>query len=133
MDFAHAVIRPPDVRLCGTDGVPDAPASPFNFLCFNATNDSRGRSSPPPFQPVGVFHQHTSPPPFPKMQKDMLSLCLKKVARLSVTRHRIKRRVLAALRARPSPLPPSLVLYPRPSVLNMSYDALQKELTKLLS
>ncbi|MEK7135557.1 MAG: ribonuclease P protein component [Patescibacteria group bacterium] len=69
----------------------------------------------------------------PKDAKGYAVVVSKKVARLSVTRHRIKRRVLAALRARPSPLPPSLILYPRPSVLNMSYDALQKELTKLLS
>lgn len=57
----------------------------------------------------------------------------KKVARLSVTRHRIKRRVLEALRRLPSPTPASVILYPRASVLDIEYDKLQSELIKILS
>ncbi|OGG90173.1 hypothetical protein A3G12_03335 [Candidatus Kaiserbacteria bacterium RIFCSPLOWO2_12_FULL_54_10] len=56
----------------------------------------------------------------------------KKVSHLSVTRHRIKRRTLSALRSLPS-LPPSLILYPRASALNTGYDELRRELTELLS
>lgn len=55
----------------------------------------------------------------------------KKVARLSVTRHRIKRRVLAALRT--FPLPSSLIIFPKASVSSVSYQDIQAELKKLLS
>jgi ribonuclease P protein component len=55
----------------------------------------------------------------------------KKVAHLSVTRHRIKRRVLAALRA--LPLPASIILFPKSSVLDMSYQQTKIELAELLS
>lgn len=55
----------------------------------------------------------------------------KKVARLSVTRHRIKRRVLEALRA--IPLPRSLILFPKSPVNSMSSQDIQNELTGLLS
>lgn len=55
----------------------------------------------------------------------------KKIARLSVTRHRIKRRVLAALRT--FPLPPSLIIFPKASVSSVSYQDIQAELKKLLS
>ncbi|MBI2025304.1 ribonuclease P protein component [Candidatus Kaiserbacteria bacterium] len=57
----------------------------------------------------------------------------KKTARLSVTRHRIKRRALEALRRLNSAIPASVILYPRASVLDMGYDELKQELTKLLS
>lgn len=57
----------------------------------------------------------------------------KKTARLSVTRHRIKRRVLGALRQLTISLPPSFILYPRASALDMEYDELRQELIKLLS
>lgn len=55
----------------------------------------------------------------------------KKVARLSVTRHQIKRRVLAALRT--FPLPPALIIFPRASAGSVSYGNVQAELKKLLS
>ncbi|TAK57686.1 MAG: ribonuclease P protein component [Bacteroidetes bacterium] len=55
----------------------------------------------------------------------------KKVARLAVTRHRIKRRVLAALRS--LPLPPSLIVFPKTSVNSVSYQEVQRELATLLS
>jgi len=41
--------------------------------------------------------------------------------------------VQEALQALSSTLPPSLILYPHPSVLDMSYDDIKKELIKLLS
>lgn len=56
----------------------------------------------------------------------------KKVARLSVTRHRIKRHVLAALRAAPS-LPPALILFPQASVAQMSYEDIKAEVLRILS
>lgn len=67
----------------------------------------------------------------PKKATGYAVVVSKKVARLSVTRHKIKRRVLAAMRSL-AVLPTSVILYPRASVLDMRYDALQQELTKLL-
>jgi len=55
----------------------------------------------------------------------------KKVARLSVTRHRIKRRVLAALRT--LSLPSSLIVFPKASAGSVSYKDIQTELAYLLS
>ncbi|MHB1770057.1 MAG: ribonuclease P protein component [Minisyncoccota bacterium] len=55
----------------------------------------------------------------------------KKSARLSVTRHRIKRRVLAALKT--LPLPTSLILFPKSATSTMAYEDIKKELTDLLS
>ncbi len=54
----------------------------------------------------------------------------KKTARLSVTRHRLKRRVQAALRS--LDLPPALVVYPRSSVLTLPFSELQAELRELV-
>lgn len=55
----------------------------------------------------------------------------KKAARLSVTRHRIKRRALEALK--PLPLPPSLILFPKASAAELSSKEMRSELTVLLS
>lgn len=55
----------------------------------------------------------------------------KKVAKSSVTRHRIKRRVLGALRVLAAP--PALILYPRLSVARMPLAELRAELSALLS
>ncbi|MFA7302425.1 MAG: ribonuclease P protein component [Candidatus Paceibacterota bacterium] len=56
----------------------------------------------------------------------------KKVARLSVSRHRLKRRVLAALRALPQ-LPKSLIVFPRASATGLDFAATKEELATLLS
>ncbi len=55
----------------------------------------------------------------------------KKVARLAVTRHRIKRHILAALRT--LSLPPSLIVFPKISVHSVSYEDIRTELKNLLS
>jgi ribonuclease P protein component len=55
----------------------------------------------------------------------------KKVARLSVTRHRIKRRTLAALRT--LRLPPALILFPKESVQTLGDFDMKLELAALLS
>lgn len=55
----------------------------------------------------------------------------KKVARLSVTRHRIKRRILAALKK--LSLPPSLIVFPRASVNSVDYQDIETELASLIS
>ncbi|MHB8710300.1 MAG: ribonuclease P protein component [Minisyncoccota bacterium] len=55
----------------------------------------------------------------------------KKVARLSVTRHRIKRRVLEALRT--LSIPKSLILFPKTSALQLDRQHIQGELADLLS
>ena len=54
----------------------------------------------------------------------------KKAARLSVARHKIKRRVFAALRT--LPLPPALIVMPKASVAELSYAEVQEELSELL-
>ena len=56
----------------------------------------------------------------------------KKTARLSVTRHRVKRRVLSALRSL-APLPGGMVIMPRPSVAMLDYRHVREELAALLS
>ncbi len=55
----------------------------------------------------------------------------KKVARLSTTRHRLKRQILAAMRT--LNLPKSLVVFPRASAVGLSFKAIQTELSQLLS
>jgi ribonuclease P protein component len=55
----------------------------------------------------------------------------KKVARLSVTRHKIKRRVLAALRT--FPLPSGLIVFPRASAAALTYQETLAEIKEALS
>jgi ribonuclease P protein component len=55
----------------------------------------------------------------------------KKVVRLSVARHRLKRQVLEILRA--SALPKALIVFPRSAVGAVSYEDLKAELEILLS
>lgn len=60
----------------------------------------------------------------------------KKVAKLAVTRHRIKRRVLSALRtlqASESNLPKTLIIFPKNSVSAMPFKQVTKELVEVLS
>jgi ribonuclease P protein component len=54
----------------------------------------------------------------------------KKVARLSVARHRIKRRVLEALRSLERP--EAVIVFPQASVAQMAYDEIVRELKTLL-
>ncbi|MFM2330679.1 MAG: Ribonuclease [Candidatus Parcubacteria bacterium] len=56
----------------------------------------------------------------------------KKVARLSVTRHKIKRRVLEAFRTLSTP-ESALLLFPKQAVAEMSYAEVREELDELLS
>ncbi|MFA6007010.1 MAG: ribonuclease P protein component, partial [Candidatus Paceibacterota bacterium] len=55
----------------------------------------------------------------------------KKIARLSVTRHRIKRRVFAALRT--LPLPPAVIIFPKSSAGSVSYEDTKKEIAALFA
>ncbi len=55
----------------------------------------------------------------------------KKVARLSVTRHRLRRRTTEALRG--LSLPHALILFPKASVLTLDPGSLRAELAALLS
>lgn len=67
----------------------------------------------------------------PREAKGYAVIVSKKTARLSVTRHRIKRQVLAALRAlRP---PGALILFPKPSALKLEYRQIKMEIAGLLS
>jgi len=55
----------------------------------------------------------------------------KKVIRLSSARHRLKRRVLEALRE--LTLPPSLIVFPKASADSVDYQDIKAELGALLS
>lgn len=55
----------------------------------------------------------------------------KKVARLSVTRHRIKRQIFGALQT--LTLPKSLILLPKASVSQLGYTHIKAEISSLLS
>lgn len=55
----------------------------------------------------------------------------KKVARLSVDRHRLKRQILAILRM--LPLPSSVIVFPKTFEKSIAFDVLKSELTNLLS
>lgn len=66
----------------------------------------------------------------PKGGKGCAVVVSKKTARLSVTRHRMKRRVLGALRT--LPLPEALVVYPKFSIEELSPQELAEELQELL-
>ena len=70
---------------------------------------------------------------FSVIQSDVFGYAVvisKKVARLSVTRHKMKRRVLEALRT--ISLPAGLIVFPRAEVANMKYDEIRSELATLL-
>jgi ribonuclease P protein component len=67
----------------------------------------------------------------PAEMKGYAVVISKKTARLSITRHRIKRRVLSALRK--LPLPPALIVFPKSSVDSVSYQDVEQELAGLLS
>lgn len=69
----------------------------------------------------------------PKEARGYAVIVPKKVVRLSVGRHLLKRRVLEALRALPFPLPPSLIVFPRRSASSVHYQDIVTELTALLS
>lgn len=55
----------------------------------------------------------------------------KKTARLAITRRRLKRRVIAALRA--LTLPPTLIVFPKLSVLDLEFEAIKAELVTLIA
>lgn len=67
----------------------------------------------------------------PKEGSGFAVVVSKKVARLSVTRHLIKRRVLAALRALPHPT--SLIIFPKTAVKDIQYKDIKEDLRVLLS
>ncbi|MDE1919248.1 MAG: ribonuclease P protein component [Patescibacteria group bacterium] len=67
----------------------------------------------------------------PKEAEGYAVIVPKKVARLSVTRHHIRRRVLAAMRG--LPLPSALIVFPRASVALLPYEGVKKEFAALLS
>ena len=67
----------------------------------------------------------------PKEASGFAVVVSKKAARLSSTRHLIKRRALEALRA--LVLPPSIILFPKSSARDLNYKQTRAELTELLS
>lgn len=66
-----------------------------------------------------------------KEAKGYAVIISKKIARLSVTRHRIKRRVYTVLRT--LPLPSALIVFPKASISSVSYQDMKREIEGLLS
>jgi len=137
MGFFYALKRAPAARSCETAAAPAGLASQYNPVfprkkwlprsLFQTVLTNGRRLSSENFSivfsdsaqglPAGRYGFSVSIP--------------KKVARLSVTRHRIKRQVSAALQA--LPLPKALIVFPRASVHSVSYQDMKSELTRLLS
>lgn len=67
----------------------------------------------------------------PDKKEGFTVIISKKTVRLAVTRHLIKRRVLAALRALPHPK--ALILFPKAIAKDLAYKDLKEELGVLLS
>lgn len=67
----------------------------------------------------------------PKNDAGYAVIVSKKTAREAVQRHRIKRRVLEALRK--TPLPPALLLFPKSSVAALPSREIEAELSELIS
>lgn len=68
----------------------------------------------------------------PKSAQGYAVVIPKKVAKLSSSRNRLKRRVLEALRDVNS-LPPSLIVFPRFSANSVNYQNMVTELSDLIS
>lgn len=67
----------------------------------------------------------------PEKAKGYAVVIPKKVVRLSVDRHRLKRHILEALRT--FPLPQALIVFPRSNASSVNYQDLRLELGALLS
>lgn len=67
----------------------------------------------------------------PQKAKGYAVVVPKKIARLSVTRHRAKRRMLGILKT--LALPKALILFPKPSALRLEHSHMRAELADLLS
>ncbi|MFH1178194.1 MAG: ribonuclease P protein component [bacterium] len=67
----------------------------------------------------------------PKVSDGYAVVVSKKTARLSVTRHKIKRKILAILRT--LQLPKAMIVFPKPSLSSVHYRDMEKELSDLLS
>lgn len=67
---------------------------------------------------------------FPREKSGYAVVISKKTLKLSVARHRLKRRTLSALRK--LDLPPALVIYPKASALKLPFTALCEELAALV-
>ena len=68
---------------------------------------------------------------FPREASGYAVVVAKKTVKLSVDRHRLKRRVFAALET--FPLPPSLIVFPKASVQLLKSEQLRDELSLLIA
>lgn len=134
--------RLPGAKLC-RNGVELAErASRYNFFVFpnkkrfpralfpSALKTGRRFSSPH----LSIIVPKTGIPPL--SAQGYAVVIPKKIAHLSVERHKIKRRILEALRTLPltgQSLPPALIVFPKSSVSSVSYKDIQIELASLLS
>ena len=132
MDSFLEAKRPQDARLCRAAAVPDARIWPPDPVL-----NRRERLPRALFPAVLKTGRRLSSPHFTvsisREVKGYAVVIQKKVARLSVTRHRIKRQVLAILASFDTPLPPALILFPKSSVSSVSYRDMKAEIEKLLS
>ncbi len=131
MDFGCARRRVLGVRLYSAGAAPAVPGSLPEYPVFKRRN----RLSRAVFETTLKSGKRRSSTHFSIVRSETESgyavVVSKKTARLSVTRHRIKRRILEVLRT--LPLPKGLIVFPRAGVKDMGYDEMQLELTKLLS
>ncbi len=132
MGFVHEMRRLQDARLSGSDDVSGALGSLSNHLVF----PSKKRLPRAAFPHILGRGRRVSSPHFvailSKESSGYAVIVPKKVARLSVTRHRIKRRTLEALRTIPLPFP-TLILFPKQSVAYLTHGDVVAELSELLS
>ena len=68
---------------------------------------------------------------FPQEASGYAVVIAKKAVRLSVERHRLKRRVLAALEK--FPLPPALIVFPKNSAAVLTGEEIRDELIRLVA
>lgn len=68
---------------------------------------------------------------FPRSGHGYAVVIPKKTVRLSVHRHQLKRRIYAILQE--FSLPQSLIVFPKASVMKLSYEAMREELAQLIA
>jgi ribonuclease P protein component len=131
MGFGNVTPPPQGAKSFAEDDASAVLASPPSFSVF----PRRKRLSRAAFPSALAKGRRISSPHFvaviPKETSGYAIIVPKKVSRLSVTRHRIKRRVLEALHT--LPLPPALILFPKSPVAHMTHKEVVVELIGLLS
>lgn len=130
--FSRAVRPPRAAKSCRAGAAPAERASPSRRNTVFPRRERLSRASFPTALSAGRrLSSANFTAVIPEKEKGYAVVVSKKTARLSSTRHRIKRRVLGALRT--LALPKALILFPKSSVLPMDYQQMKTELAGLLS